>query len=121
MRTIRSERVRYARTIGQFELIDVWLNLARPLEPIQLLHLLIRHLYLRLKESGLLSRLNVDLQKDLSTAFLRTSFEISSRSLVGDERGRGMEVGFGKAPWLGIEFLGKASTSYKQSRSDEDA
>ena len=121
MHTIRSEHDRYAASIGPFELLDVWLNLARPIEPIQLLHLLIRHLYLRLKETGIVPRLNPELQKDLSTAFLRTSFEISSRSLSNEERGRGMEVGMGKAPWLGIEFLGKISSSYKHSHSDEEA
>lgn len=121
MHTIQNQKERYAASIGPFELVDVWLNLARPVEPIQLLHLLIRHLYLRLKESGILTRLNPELQKDLSTAFLRTSFEISSRSLNSNERNRGMEAGFGKAPWLGIEFLGKISSSYKQSHSDEEA
>jgi hypothetical protein len=98
MHAIRSERDRYAASIGQFELLDVWLNLARPVKPIQLLHLLIRHLYLHLKETGILPRLNPELRRDLSTAFLRTSFEISSRSLNRDERSRGMEVGMGKAP-----------------------
>jgi len=74
-----------------------------------------------LKELGLIDRLNRNLREDLKTAFLRTSFEISSRSLVAEERGHGAEVGLGKAPWLGLEFLGKISGSYKQTRSDEEA
>jgi serine/threonine protein kinase len=119
---IRIGRERFARLgSGDVELVDVWINLARPLEPVQLLHHLIRHLYLRLKEMGLVERLDPGLREDLKTAFLRTSFEISSRSLVGEERGRAAEVGFGNAHWLGLEFLGKISTSYKKSRSDEEA
>lgn len=121
MHAIRSGHKRYAGNVGHFELVDVWLNISRSLEPVQLLHLLIRHLYLRLKEAGLLHRLDPELQKDLSTAFLRTAFEISSSSLRGEERGRASEVGFGKAPWIGIEFLGKISSSYKRTRSDEEA
>ena len=121
MHLIRSSQNRYAGTVGRFELVDVWLDISRAIEPVQLLHLVIRHLYLRLKETGLLGRLDTELQKDLNTAFLRTAFEISSRRLSGEERGRGAEVGFGKAPWIGIEFLGKLSSSYKKSRSDEEA
>jgi len=121
MHAIRSGRDRYARNVGGFELVDVWLDISRSLEPEQLLHLLIRHLYLRLKETGLLQRLDPELRKDLNTAFLRTAFEISSKSLNGEERGRASEFGFGKAPWIGIEFLGKLSSSYKRTRSDEEA
>src|SRR5215472_15198666 len=80
MHAIRDGRARYAALDGDFELVDVWLNLARPLEPVQLLHHLIRHLYLRLKEMHLLERLDPELRRDLNTTFLRTSFEISSRS-----------------------------------------
>jgi serine/threonine protein kinase len=117
---IRMGRERFARLGGDVELVDVWINLARPLEPVQLLHHLIRHLCLRLKEMRLMERLDPSLREDLETAFLRTSFEISSRSLVGEERERGVEAGFGNARWLGLEFLGKISTSHKQSRSDEE-
>lgn len=118
---IRSNRERFARLNEDVELVDVWINLARPLEPIQLLHHLIRHLYLRLKEMGLVDRLDPELRNDIKTAFLRTSFEISSRSLAAEERGRGVEAGFGKVPWLGLEFLGKISNSYKRSQSEEEA
>ena len=121
MHAIRSSSARYARNVGSFELVDVWLNISRTLEPVQLLHLLIRHLYLRLKEMNLLSRLDDELRKDLNTAFMRTAFEISSRKLNEEERGRTSEVGFSKAPWIGIEFLGKLSASYKRSRTDEEA
>ena len=121
MHAIRSSPARYARNMGAFELVDVWLNISRTLEPVQLLHLLIRHLYLRLKEMNLLSRLDDELRKDLNTAFMRTAFEISSRKLNEEERGRNSEVGFSKAPWIGIEFLGKLSASYKRSRTDEEA
>lgn len=121
IQSIRIERDRYARRNGDLELVDVWINLARPLDPVQLLHHLIRHLYLRLKETGLLNRLDPELRSDLHTAFLRTSFEISSRTLIGEERSHSAEFGTGKIPWIGLEFLGKVASSFKQSKSDEEA
>jgi serine/threonine protein kinase len=121
MHAIRSSEKRYAGNVGKFELVDVWLNISRTMEPVQLLHLVIRHLYLRLKEMGLLDGLDAELRRDLHTAFMRTSFEISSRAMNQEERGRSSEVGFSKAPWIGIEFLGKLSASYKRTRSDEEA
>jgi dienelactone hydrolase len=45
------------------------------------MHLIIRHLFLRLKEANLLEKLNAGLREELETAFLRTSFEISSKAL----------------------------------------
>ncbi len=116
---IRSARQSYQH-YSDVELVDVWISLARPLEPLQLLHHLIRHLYLRLNDLKLIGRLDKELQADLKKAFMRTSFEISARSVRTEESGRTGEAGFGKAPWLGIEFLGKMSSSYKRSRSDEE-
>jgi serine/threonine-protein kinase len=121
MQRVGSSRGRYPGGAGDFELVDVWLNLSRAIEPVQLLHLLIRHLYLRLKQVKLLDRLDEELRNDLRRAFMRTSFEISSRAQDQEERGRSSEVGFGKAPFIGIEFLGKMSASYKSSRTDEEA
>ena len=121
MHAIRSSGERYAKSVPKFELVDVWLNISRTMEPVQLLHLVIRHLYLRLKQMEMLERLDERLRKDLEMAFMRTSFEISSRAQNQEERARSSEVGFGKAPFIGIEFLGKMSSSFKRSRTDEEA
>ena len=115
---IDASKARYTGIVGDFQLVDVWINLARPFGPAQLMHHLIRHLYLRLEEMKLLGRLESELRSKLRRAFMRTSFEIASRSLVSEERSGGAEVGFGKAPWLGLDFL-KASSSFKRTRSDE--
>lgn len=117
---IRQEAERYARVVGDFQLVDVWLNLARPLSPPQLMHHIIRHLFLRLKEMGLLGDLDSELREDLQTAFLRTTFEISWRSLTLEERGREASLGLEKAEWLGIPFLANLSGSHKHSHEDED-
>jgi len=117
---IETSKQRYAASLGDFQLVDVWINLARPMEPAQLMHHFIRHLYLRLREMKILDRLESELRTNLGTAFMRTSFEIASRSLLSEERSRGAEVGFSKAPWLGLEFLGKVSSSFKRTRTDED-
>ncbi|MDA2913450.1 protein kinase [Acidobacteriia bacterium AH_259_A11_L15] len=118
---IRAEKQRYARILEDFELLDVWINLARPIAPPQLMHHIIRHLYLRLKEMNLLKSLDSQLRNELETAFLRTTFEISSRSLITEERGHTESVGFEKSQWLGLQFLGQLSASYKRGRSEEEA
>src|SRR5262249_52560084 len=66
---IRSQRESYANTRGKFELLDVWINLSRPIQASQLMHLIIRHLYLRLKETGLLPKLDPDLKEEFEVAF----------------------------------------------------
>jgi Cdc6-like AAA superfamily ATPase len=118
---IRLGRDRFRRLGEDTELVDVWINLGRPLEPVQLLHHLIRHLYLRLKEMRLLPRLDPGLREDLQTAFMRTSFEISSRSLAGEESTDRAELGIGTAKWLGLDFASKLSSSHKRSQSEEEA
>jgi len=118
---IRQGRDRFRRLGEDTELVDVWINLGRPLEPVQLLHHLIRHLYLRLKEMQLLPRLDASLREDLQTAFMRTSFEISSRSLAGDEVTDTAELSIGAARWLGLDFASKLSSARKRSQSEEEA
>jgi Cdc6-like AAA superfamily ATPase len=46
---IARNRESYESVLGPFQLVDVWINLAKPVTPAQLMHLLIRQLYLRLE------------------------------------------------------------------------
>jgi serine/threonine protein kinase/Cdc6-like AAA superfamily ATPase len=117
---IETHHAHYEHVVGPFQLVDVWINLAKPVTAAQLMHLLIRQLYLRLESMKLLARLEPALQHDLHTAFMRTCFEISARSVATEERGRDMSVGFERAPLLGLEFLGKLAATAKSTRSDED-
>jgi len=121
LQLIRSQKKTYSPGNTEFELLDVWINLSRPIEPSQLMHLIIRHLYLRLKEVNLLQKIDPGLRDELEVAFLRTSFEISSKALESEERNR--EVGFGYQPvkWLGLEFFGKLESSKTTKHSRENA
>jgi serine/threonine-protein kinase len=77
LRILEQQRGDYERLVGPFRVIPVWIGLARPIEPGQLMHLLLRQLYLTLRQRNLFSSLEADVRRDLETAFLRTSFEIS--------------------------------------------
>jgi hypothetical protein len=102
---IRANHQEYVQNRSDFVLLDVWINLSRPVSPSQLMHLMIRHLYLRLREAGLLSELVADLREDIEAAFLRTSFEISSKASEDKEWSTKAEVGYEHSKWLGLEFL----------------
>jgi serine/threonine-protein kinase len=117
---IDAHHARYEHVVGPFQFVDVWINLAKPVAPAQLMHLLIRQLYLRLESLKLLARIEPTLRHDLHTAFMRTCFEISARSVATEERGRDMSVGFDRTPLLGLEFLGTLAATAKSTRSDED-
>lgn len=121
LQLIRNQKTNYAGLRGDFELLDVWINISRPLQPSQLMHLIIRHLYLRLKEAGLLASLDAELQDELETAFLRTSFEISSKSLDAEETNLKAEFGYKPVQWLGLDFFGKLDSSRTQKHSKENA
>ena len=100
--------------------VDIWLNLSKPLSPAQLMHQMIRDLYLRLEQDAILPLIPPRLAEQLKTAFFRTSFEMSSRSLSTDERERSSSIGFQKASLLGLEFLASVGSRHHRSRSDED-
>ena len=121
LRLITSQKESYAKVHGDFELLDVWINLSRPIQPSQLMHLIIRHLFLRLKEAKLLEKLNAGLREELETAFLRTSFEISSKALDSEESSRKAGFGYQPTKWLGLEFFGKLESSQTTKHSKENA
>jgi predicted Ser/Thr protein kinase len=121
LQLIRNQKANYAGLRGDFELLDVWINISRPVQPSQLMHLIIRHLYLRLKEASLLASLDADLQDELETAFLRTSFEISSKSMDAEETNLKAEFGYRPVKWLGLDFFGKLDSSRTQKHSKENA
>src|SRR5438876_836629 len=84
------------------------------------MHQLIRHLYLRLQELHLLNEMEVQLRQDLRTAFHRTSYQISSKTSLSQERTREAEAGFEKAALSVLPFSGKLSASTKTTRADEE-
>jgi serine/threonine-protein kinase len=117
---IHQQQQRFARVVGDFQLVDVWINLARPLTPQQLMHHFIRHLYLRLRELNLLDEMDPALRRDLRVAYRRTSYQIATKVALAEERSRESELGFENAPLIGLPFKAKLSSSAKTTRSDEE-
>jgi len=111
-----AESVLWASSLlGDIEVLDVQLNLARPLEPKELMHHIIRRLYEGLMEKGLYARLSAALREELLVAYQRTSFNMVRK--LGETAEK--SIGIGEAS-LGVEKLKvalKTSFLYKRSRS----
>ena len=87
------ERLPQARTfVGEARVVDIAFNFARPLEPVELLHHIVRALYKRLLELDVFDRLDPLLREDIKLAVARTSAtiavgnqsEVSSQVATGD-------------------------------------
>jgi serine/threonine protein kinase len=93
-------------------LLDVHLNIARPVEPAELMHLVIRHLYERLVEKNLYRRLPAKTQLGLTLAYQRTSANVVRKLSESGERG--IEIGDFALPGVKLPFAPKLSM--KRSR-----
>ena len=72
------------------EVVDVWLNIARPVQPSELMHYVIRCIYDRLNERSIYDKLDTELRNDLSLAFERTSFNMVRKREESQQRTLGL-------------------------------
>jgi serine/threonine protein kinase len=102
--------------LGPTELLDVQLNVARPMAAAELMHHVIRRLYDRLREKGLYGRLDPELQDALELAHRRTSVNMTRKMSEAFEKSFGVnEAGVGG----GLAQAGlKLSMLWKRSRVD---
>lgn len=101
---------------GPMDVLDISLNIARPLTPLELMHHIIRGLYSRLEEKGLLDRLDPADREALLLAYQRTSFTISRKAGGSTERSLGIGDLLVTLPSLGI--APKLSGSIKRTRTE---
>jgi serine/threonine protein kinase/Cdc6-like AAA superfamily ATPase len=110
------EMVPWAESIfGETKIIDVQLNLARPVTAAELMHHIIRRLYEQLKDKKIFPRLSSSLQDELKLAYDRTSFNMTRTLGEETEKSLGLDqIG------LGGGFLAslKGALSYKKTRSE---
>jgi AAA ATPase domain len=66
--------------------LDVYVNLARPLTEAELMHLVIRRVYEQLVEKNLYESLSLDLQRRITLAYQRTSANVVRKVSEGWER-----------------------------------
>lgn len=101
--------------LGETQILDVHLNLARPLKPAELMHHIIRRLYDRLRETGLYPLLSTELKDALTLAHHRTSVNMTRKLAESSER----SFGFDEASFEAVNLKAriKAPFSFKRSRS----
>jgi serine/threonine-protein kinase len=79
--------------LGLTHIADVYLSLARPVEPAALMHYIVRRLHDRLCELDLFRLLPHKMQADLVTAYRRTTFNMVTRTTRSTESTVGKETG----------------------------
>ena len=93
--------------------LDVYVNLARPLTEAELMHLVIRRIYEQLVEKGLYASLNPELQRRITLAYQRTSANVVRKISEGWEHSAelgGPNLAFFKLP-ISPKLNGKRSRS----------
>jgi serine/threonine protein kinase/Cdc6-like AAA superfamily ATPase len=101
--------------LGKTELLAVHLNMARPLQPAELMHHIIRRLYDKLLEKNIFPNLDPELQEQLTLAYHRTSVNMTRTVSDGKEGNLGLsEVTIDAGAF---KTTLKPSLGYKQTRS----
>jgi serine/threonine-protein kinase len=65
--------------LGETEIVDIYLNVARPVQPSEIMHHVIRRLYDRLIEKGIYPMLDPELKDALTLAYHRTSVNMARK------------------------------------------
>ena len=110
------ERLPQARAfVDDARVVDIAFNFARPLEPVELLHHIVRGLYNRLVEMGVFERLDPVLRNDIKLAVTRTSVTIA----MGNQSEVSRQVGTGDIPIHAapIPLLLRLQSSWKSAAS----
>jgi hypothetical protein len=110
------ERLPEARTfVGEARVVDIAFNFARPLEPVELLHHIVRGLHNRLADLGVLQRLDARLQDDIKLAVTRTSATIAMGSQ--SEVSRQLNTGDIAVPGMSLPLLVKLQRTWRSQSS----
>jgi serine/threonine-protein kinase len=102
------------KALGEMEVLDIYLNVARPVQPSEIMHHIIRRLHDRLIEKGIYNLLDEDLKEALALAYNRTSINMVRKLAQTSERTFGFnELNIG-ADWMKAAMV---SWSSKRTRS----
>jgi serine/threonine-protein kinase len=85
--------------------LPVQINLSRPLQPAELMHLIIRCIYERLVEKNWYGQVGEKIQAELTLAYQRTSANVVRK--LSDKWERSFELGEAKLPGLKLPFTPK--------------
>jgi serine/threonine-protein kinase len=101
--------------LGRTKIIDIYLNLARPLQPSEIMHHIIRRLHDRLIEREIYHLLDPALREALTLAYHRTSLNMARKLAESSERSFGFNEASLGGDWLKAAV--KMSWSSKRSRT----
>lgn len=102
--------------LGKTEIVDIYLNVARPVEPSEIMHHIIRRLRERLIEKGLYRLLDKDLQEELTLAYDRTSVNMARKLAASSEQSYGFNEASIGAEWMKAAV--KMGWSSKRSKTE---
>ena len=101
--------------LGETRILDIHLSLARPLQPCELMHHIIRRVYRRLEETGIYHLLTSQLREELTIAHHRTSVNMTRKLAEAFERNFGFDEASLEAAKIKARI--KFPISFKRSRS----
>lgn len=110
------EALPWARPLlGKTEIVDIYLNVARPVQPSEIMHHIIRRLYDRLVEKGIYLLLDQNLRQALALAYHRTSVNMARKLAESTERNFGFNEASVGGEWMKAAV--KMSWNSKRSRT----
>jgi serine/threonine-protein kinase len=115
IRKLEDEAPRATPVLGDTEIVDVYLNVARPMQPSEMMHHVIRRLNDRIVERGIYEHLDDDLRDALKLAYDRTSVNMARKVAEASERSFGVNEASLGGDWMKAAM--KLSWTSKRSRS----
>jgi len=88
------------RSLGRIEVVDIYLNVARPVQPSEIMHYIIRRLRDVLLERGIYHLLDRQVQDDLTLAYHRTSVNMARKLAEASERSFGFNEASIGSDWM---------------------
>jgi len=105
--------------LGAVRIITIPMSLPRRVEPVTLMHYLVRRLYERLRADGIYSRLDPDLRHDLAVAYERTFFTMSASATESLDLATAQELGIASPlKTIGIKLPLQAKRSSSRTRQN---
>ncbi|MDQ3581270.1 MAG: ATP-binding protein [Pseudomonadota bacterium] len=86
--------------LGKTEIVDIYLNVARPVEPSEIMHHIIRRLRERLIEKDFYRLLDKKLREDLTLPYDRTSVNMARKLAESSERTFGFDEASIGSDWM---------------------
>jgi len=107
------------RRLGKTEIVDLYLSVARPIQPSEIMHHVIRRLHDRLIEKGIFPLLNPHLQESLTMAYYRTSLNMVRKLAETSERTFGVNEASIGGDWMKASIKLSANSKRNLTRNYE--